>query len=115
MTITLSMATIIYVASCVTVIGGAIKILAEAKKSLQKPLAELEQKVVDHDKFLSNDKTHLDKIDYALEDLTKSFNMLVKSNRVILDHLAEGNHTGEIQSTLKEIDAWLMDGKQYKK
>lgn len=115
MTITLSMATIIYIASCVTVIGGAIKILAEAKKSLQKPLDELEEKVLNHDKFLSSDKAHLEKVDYALEDLTKSFNMLVRSNRVILDHLAEGNHTGEIQDTLKEIDDWLMEGKKYKK
>ena len=115
MTITLSMATLIYVASCITVIGGAIKILSEAKKSLQKPLEDIEKKLKDHDQFLANDKDHLDKIDYALEDLTRSFNMLVKSNRIILDHLVDGNHTGEIQAELKEIDDWLMEGKRYKK
>lgn len=114
MTIQLSVAAIVYAASCITIVAGAIKILWEVKKKLQQPLDDLAAKIEDHDKFLKNDKQHLERVDYALEDLTVSLNMLVRSNRVILDHLQEGNHTGEIKAELKAIDNWLLESREYK-
>ena len=109
MTIELSWATIIYFCTCIITVGGALKVLNEATKALKKPLDEVNEKLAHYDKCLDRDKNHLDKVDYAIEDLTKSINMLIKSNRTILYHLEEGNHSGEIKQELKDLDDWLLD------
>ena len=115
MTIELSWATVIYFCTCIITVGGALKVLNEANKALKKPLEEVKQKLDHYDHCLDNDKKHLDKIDYALGDLTNSINMLVKSNRTILYHLEEGNHSGEIRDELRDIDNWLIQKNQYQK
>lgn len=114
MTIELSWATIIYFCTCIITVGGALKVLDEAKKALKKPLDEVNEKLVHYDQCLSNDKKRLDRIDYALEDLTHSINMLVKSNRTILYHLEDGNHSGEIKQELKDLDEWLLEKRTYR-
>lgn len=114
MTIELSWATVIYFCTCIITVGGALKVLNEAKKALKKPLEDVNDKLARYDKWLDKDKKHLDRIDYALEDLTKSINMLVKSNRTILYHLEDGNHSGEIRQELRDIDNWLIEKNQYK-
>lgn len=111
-TIELNIATLIYIASCVTVIGGALGVLAKAKNALVSPLNEINQKLAEHEEYLSNDKQHFDKIDYILEDLIRSNNMLIKSHRTVLHHLEEGNHSGEIKSDIKQIDDWLIERKE---
>lgn len=115
MTIELNMVTIIAFCTCIVTVGGAVKILVEAKKAFQKPLDLVNEKLIYYDQCLKNDKKRLDDIDNVLVDLTQSINMLVKSNRTMLYHMEEGNHTGEIKSELQEIDEWLMEGKEYKK
>lgn len=109
MTIELSWATLIYFCTCVITVGGALKVLNEAKKALKKPLDEVNEKLAHHDKCLDNDKNHLDKVDYTIEDLNNSIKMLIKSNRTILYHLEDGNHSGQIKQELKDLDEWLMD------
>lgn len=115
MTIELNLATVIYICSCIGIVGGAIKILVEAKKALQKPLDEVNKKLNQYDDFLSRDKERLDKVDEVLAELTQSINMLVRSNRTMLYHMEDGNHTGEIKKELAKLDAWLLEGKEYKK
>lgn len=115
MTIEINMITIISFCTCIVTVGGAVKILLEAKKAFQKPLDAVNEKMIYYDQCLKNDKKRLDDIDNVLSDLTQSINMLVKSNRTMLYHMEEGNHTGEIKSELQEIDEWLMEGKEYKK
>ena len=115
MVIELNMITIISFCTCIVTVGGAVKILLEAKKAFQKPLDAVNEKMIYYDQCLKNDKKRLDDIDNVLSDLTQSINMLVKSNRTMLYHMEEGNHTGEIKSELQEIDEWLMEGKEYKK
>lgn len=110
MTIQLDMATVIYIASCIGILGAAVKILYSAKKALLKPLDDIHSKLDDHDKFLANDKAKLEKIDYILADMTDSMNMLIKSHRTVLYHLQEGNHTGEIKEEIEELDNWLIEG-----
>ena len=51
---TISMATIIYIATCIGVIGAAVKVLMEAKKSLLKPLDDINTKLNEHEKYLEN-------------------------------------------------------------
>lgn len=115
MTVQLDVATLIYIASCIGILGAAVKVLYSAKKALLKPLEDVDKKLQDHDKFLANDKAQLEKIDYVLVDLTRSMNMLIKSHRTVLYHLKEGNNTGEIAKEIDELDEWLLEGKEYKK
>ena len=115
MTIELNVATIIYFCTCIITVAGAVKILLEAKKALQKPLDDVNEKLAHYDECLDRDKKRLDDMDEVLVDLTGSINMLVKSNRTMLYHMEDGNHTGEIHKELKEIDDWLMKGKEYKR
>ncbi len=115
MTIELNLATVVYICSCIGIVGGAIKILIEAKKALQKPLDEVNERLQHYDECLDRDKKRLDKVDGVLEELTQSINMLVKSNRTMLYHMEDGNHTGEIRKEIDELDAWLLEGKEYKK
>ena len=115
MTLEINMVTIISFCTCIVTVGGAVKILLEAKKAFQKPLDTVNEKLIYYDQCLKNDKKRLDDMDNVLGELTQSINMLVKSNRTILYHMEEGNHTGEIRSELKELDDWLMEGKEYKK
>ena len=115
MTVELNVATVIYFCTCIITVGGAVKILLEAKKALQKPLDSVNDKLVHYDQCLKNDKQRLDEMDNALGELTQSINMLVKSNRTMLYHMEDGNHTGEIRKELKELDEWLMKGKEYKR
>ena len=113
LTVHLDLATVIYVASCIGIVGTAIKVLWSAKKALLKPLEDVNKKLADHDKFLANDKNQIEKIDYVLADLTASINMLVSSHRTVLYHLQDGNHTGEITEEIRELDDWLLDKKSY--
>lgn len=115
MTLEINMVTIISFCTCIVTVGGAVKILLEAKKAFQKPLDTVNEKMIYYDQCLKNDKKRLDDVEDVLSDLTQSINMLVKSNRTILYHMEEGNHTGEIRNELKELDDWLMEGKEYKK
>lgn len=114
MTITLSVVNIISICTCIVTVAGAIKVFIEIKKAFMKPLNEIDEKLVHYDGCLKRDKERLDNMDGILDELTQSINMLVKSNRTILYHLEDGNHTGEIKQELKELDDWLMEGKEYK-
>jgi len=109
MTIQLDMATVIYVASCIGILGAAVKILYSAKKALLKPLDDINKRIEEHDKILASDKAKLEKIDYVLVDMTDSLNMLIKSHKTVLMHLEEGNHTGEIKKEIDALDNWLIN------
>lgn len=113
MTIELNVATIIYVCTCIITIGGAVKILIEAKKALEKPLDEVKAQFEKYDAYFTNDKNHLDKLDAIAEENVKSINMLVDIDLTMLRHMSDGNHTGEINQKIKKIEDWLFAGKEY--
>lgn len=114
MTIELNIATIIYIASCIGILGAAVKILAEAKKALTKPIEDIRNKMEHYDDCLDRDKKHLEKIDIAIEELGDATNLLVSASRVTLAHMKDGNSTGDIDKQLKRIDEWLVERKDYK-
>lgn len=115
MTITLSVVNIISICTCIVTVAGAVKVFIEIKKAFMKPLGVIDEKLKFCDDCLKRDKERLDGMDSILSELTQSINMLVKSNRTMLYHMEDGNHTGEIKKELKELDDWLMEGKEYKK
>lgn len=112
--ITVSIANILYLAGGIVCIGGAIKILYEAKKALTRPLEEIDKKFDHYDDCLENDKEHLEKIDVLIEELGEAVNLLVSSQKVSLLHMESGNNTGEIKEEIKELDKWLVRRKEYK-
>lgn len=114
MTIDLSVATIVYIASSLTIVGSAIKILYEAKKAVEKPVKDMQTKLEDHDTRLEHDQEHLERIDGLIEELGEAVNLLVSADCVILDHLKDGNSTAAIDETIKEMDGWLVSRKKYK-
>lgn len=114
MTIELNFAAIICVASCIITVGGAIKVLAEAKKALQKPLEEVNAKINKHDALLDRDYEHLAKLDAVAEENAKAINMLVDIDLTMLRHMSDGNNTKEINEKIKKIEDWLFAGKEYK-
>ena len=114
MTIELNVATVIYIASCIITVGGAVKILWEAKKALQKPLDEIEEKFRKYDEYFDNDKQHLDKLDAIITELQKSITMLADVDLTMLRHMSDNNHTGEINEKIRKVEGWLFAGKEYK-
>lgn len=114
MTINLSVATIIFIASSITVVGGAVKILLEAKRAIEKPIKDIETKIEHHERCLENDLEHLQKIDTLIEELGEAVNLLVSADAVMLDHMRTGNSTGEIDAQIKDLDEWLVSRKEYK-
>ena len=108
---TIDTATIIYIASCIGVIGAAVKVLWSAKQALVKPLDEINQKLEEHEQFLDNDKDRLERIDNTLVDINDSINILIKSHRTVLYHLEDGNHSGEIKKEIDGLDNWLIESR----
>lgn len=114
MTIELNLATLICVASCIITVGGAVKVLAEAKKALQKPLDEVHKKMAHYDECLDRDKKHLTKLDEAVVENANAINMIVDIDLTMLRHMSDGNNTKEINDKIKKIEGWLFEGKEYK-
>lgn len=114
MTIELNVATMIYIASCIITVGGAVKILWEAKKALQKPLDEVNKKLAHYDECLDKDKKHLDKIDLVIEELGEATNLLISSNIAMMSHTIYGNHIEKLKDQKKEMEDWLVERKDYR-
>ena len=108
---TVDTATIIYIASCIGVIGAAVKVLWSAKQALVKPLDEINKKLEEHETFLENDKKRLEVISSSLDELTDAITILIKSHQTVLDHLEDGNHSGEIKASKEKLNDWLVEGR----
>ena len=111
MTIQLDLATVVYIASCIGIVGAAVKILYSAKKALLKPLDDIKIRLEEYDKFFANDNERIEKMEAMMADMTNSMNMLIKSHRTVLYHLQDGNHSGEIKKEIEELDNWLIDSR----
>lgn len=114
MIIELNLATVVAIASCIVAVGGAIKVLFEFKKAVQKPLDEVNKKFEHYDDCLDKDKKHLEKIDIAIEELGEATNLLVSASKAMLVHLNDGNNTGEMSKQVTMLDEWLIKRKDYK-
>ena len=114
MIIELNLVTIVAIASCIVAVGGAIKILVEFKKAVQKPLDEVNDRFEHVYECLDNDKAHLDKIDSAIAELGEATNLLVSASKATLVHMKDGNNTGDISKQVERLDEWLIARKDYK-
>ena len=108
MVLTLSWASIAYVAGIIVVLGSAWKVVNEARKALKKPHTEMMEKLKQYDDFLARDKERLDALEVALKIMGKDNIIELKALRDIINHLRTDNNTGEMQKVEKDIDEYLI-------
>lgn len=111
MTITLSWATLIVLASGITAIGAAWKTIREAQKALNKPKEELENKLKHYDECLTKDKKRLDEIEKSLELEKKDNEVVLKTLKEIIKHLRTKNNTDAMKEVEDNIDNYLIERK----
>lgn len=109
MTIHLEVADVVFICSAIIALAGAIKVLIEVKKALMKPLEDIRVKMNLYDEYLRKDKEHLEKIDIGLENLDDSMRLLIKSQKTVLSHMRDGNHSGDIKKCEQELDEYLIN------
>ena len=114
MTIELNIITVVSIASCIVAVGGAIKVLLELKKAVMKPLSQVNVRLDQLEEYLDNDKKHFDKIDAVIEELGEAVNLLVPAVKISLEHMADGNNTGEMKKQVEIMNKWLVERKDYK-
>lgn len=108
MVVTLSWASIATVAGIIAVIGSAWKVILEAKKAMNKPHAEIMEKLEHYDKCLAKDKERIDSLEMALKIMGKDNEIELKALRDIINHLRTDNNTGEMQKIEDDIDKYLI-------
>lgn len=111
MTITLSWATLIVLASGITAIGAAWKTIKEAQKALNRPKEELSDKLKHYDECLAKDKKRLDEIEANLELEKKDNEVVLKTLKEIIKHLRTKNNTDAMKKVEENIDNYLIERK----
>ena len=101
MTFTVSVASVVAVASAIVTVYGAIKVIAEMKKKAEQPMADVNKK-------LDRDKKRLDKLEDSFDDLKKDNEITLTALKVIINHLRTDNNTGAMQKLEEEIDSYLI-------
>lgn len=109
MTITLTWATLIVLASGIAAIGTAWKTIKEAQKALNKPKEELSDKLKHYDECLANDKKRLDEIEGALERQKKDNEVMLKTLKELIKHFRTNNNTDEMKKVEENIDNYLIE------
>lgn len=108
MVVTLSWASIVSVAGVIIAIGSAWKVIMEAKKALNKPYKNIEEKFDHYNKCLTKDKERLDGLELSLHMLSKDNEIELKALRDIINHLRTDNNTGEMKRIEDDIDEYLI-------
>lgn len=108
MVVTLSWASIVSVAGVIIAIGSAWKVIVEAKRALNKPHKDIEDKFNHYSKCLANDRERLDELELSLRILSKDNEIELKALRDIINHLRTDNNTGEMKRVEDDIDEYLI-------
>lgn len=113
MTLTITWASVFYVAGGLAAIWAAWKAFMEARKLMNKPQDEIKDKLKHHDDCLARDKKRLDEIEDMLIVLGKDNEIELKALRDIMNHLRTDNHTGEIEQLEDDINEYLITRVKY--
>ena len=108
MVVTLSWASIAYVAGIIVALGSAWKVVLEAKRALNKPHEETNKKFEHYDECLAKDKKRIDELETTLKILGRDNEIELKALRDIINHLRTDNNTGEMQKVEDDIDKYLI-------
>lgn len=108
MVLTLSWASIVSVAGVIIAIGSAWKVIAEAKRALNRPYKDIEAKLNHYDRCLAKDKERLDGLETSLRMLSKDNEIELRALRDVINHLRTDNNTGEMKRVEDDIDKYLI-------
>ena len=75
---------------------------------LTKIITEIRKPGLTVAKMLDNDNKRIKKLREDMDKLNDAMRLLMKSNLIILDHMSEGNHVGEMDKMEKEIRDFLL-------
>lgn len=105
----MSTTAILTLCGIITAIGAAIAYIAKAIHAIQKPQKENEEKFEHIYECLTRDKDDIVELRKLAHDNRESVGFLVKINLAMLKHLESGNDTGEMRSTIHEVEQWLIE------
>lgn len=112
MSIEVTWATLLYVASSIGVIWAAIKCIGEARRAVSKPIEENESRLNHIESCLDNDKKRMDNLEQQQAVMASDIKQLLSATVVMLSHMGDGNHTGEIKRKHAELEEYIIDGKR---
>lgn len=76
---------------------------------LAKIITEIRKPGLTVAKMLDNDNKRINKLRADMDKLNDAMRLLMKSNLILLDHMGEGNHVGEMNKMEEEIRDFLLN------
>lgn len=86
----------------------AIKNHMEAKKRRDTPVDTLTARVDAHDQMLARDKRRIDEMDERLSSVSDQSTIMLRGVRALLSHELNGNSIDKLESSMTEIDDYLI-------
>lgn len=83
-------------------IAGNTRMCEQLEKKHDQEIKAIEQRVEQNEQKLLNDY-------HAFQDQHLTNKLILKSISVMVKHMQDDNHTGELRSCAKEIDEFLID------
>lgn len=76
------------------------------------PIAEIRNKLTEHDKLFSNDKAHLERIDKVLVKIDNGITVLGKAINELIKHVITGNDIQELRQQQRLVNDYFYDTKR---
>jgi len=116
--IQLDLSVVELVAGLIIAVGGAtaiiVKVVKRAFAPITEPMKKIEKEVERQAECLNNDKKRLDRLEEALTSMAMDIDEIKETQVVILgslfamlQHMATGNATGEMNGELKKLTEFL--------
>lgn len=103
-----AVAVILVLVGAYNTIMSAIKTHREEKRLRESPVNQLEKRVDRHDELLAKDKDRLDALDMRMQDMGEQSTIMLRGVRALLSHEVNGNSTDKLESSMNEIDEYLI-------
>ena len=87
---------------------GAGTLRQRATEPTERRLIKLEQRADDADKKFANDMYHIGEIEKYSARRNQFEEVTMRGLKVIIEHLADGNHSGDLKKISEEIDHYLI-------
>lgn len=93
-------------------IGAGLIILFEFGKwlvSFGDPIVELKRRLDTHDKMLTNDKAHLEKIDKGVDQIDEGIGVLGMAISEMMKHQITGNDIEALKEQQRKVDNYFFN------
>lgn len=106
-----AVAVILVLLGAYNTIMSAIKTHREEKRLRDSPVVKLQERVDRHDELLQKDKDRLDAMENRMQDMGEQSTIMLRGVRALLSHEINGNSTDKLESSMTEIDDYLIGRK----